>query len=544
MKLQGTKARRHEGTKWWNGRFAAGLSLVSALADLLFTPCLRASVPPCLPRARRHEGTKWLALLAMLVVAGVARAEGEWRLDDELHYVIEMGGARAGEMVLRIESDGERYRTRTDMDMRLRRGPIEIGIEMSSTFVETTAGAPLEMEMRQKLASQPVATRYVFEGDQVRVTTRQAGRETEELQPAPPTPWLTPMAVHRLWLGKLAGDAESFSYATIDGQLGLQPVEFTHVRVGREMAEVNGAEAVPVTVFETTTSLLPTKGTDKYTDDGTLVYQETNMGVGSMVLRLVSAEEARAVAGGPAPELLIETFVEPNGRFADVRHASKAVLRLRVRDGDMPELPAAGAQRVRRVDGRTLELTIDVDDALPAPPGDERDDAYTRASGMIDADDPLVRRLAERYGEGATPAERAEALRSAVRRLVEDKGLDTAFATASEVARLRRGDCSEHAVLLCALLRAAGIPARVAIGLVYADQFMGHDAIFGWHMWTQGLIDGRWVDFDATLPQRYHAGHVLTATSALAEGAVDTQLAATLMLMGNLEIDIEGVNAE
>ncbi len=63
-------------------------------------------------------------------------------------------------------------------------------------------------------------------------------------------------------------------------------------------------------------------------------------------------------------------------------------------------------------------------------------------------------------------------------------------------------------------------------------------------MWTQALIDGRWVDFDATLPGRYHAGHVLTATSPLAEGAIDTELAATVILMGNLEIDVVHVGHE
>ena len=37
-------------------------------------------------------------------------------------------------------------------------------------------------------------------------------------------------------------------------------------------------------------------------------------------------------------------------------------------------------------------------------------------------------------------------------------------------ARTRSGDCSEHAVLLTALLRARGIPARVSHGLVYLEQ--------------------------------------------------------------------------
>ena len=91
------------------------------------------------------------------------------------------------------------------------------------------------------------------------------------------------------------------------------------------------------------------------------------------------------------------------------------------------------------------------------------------------------------------------------------------------------------------MLRADGIAARVASGLVYADQFAGSDDIFGWHMWTQALIDGHWVDYDATLPTRYHAGHVLTGTSSLADGQGATEMASMIMLMGNLEIDVQDV---
>ena len=95
-----------------------------------------------------------------------------------------------------------------------------------------------------------------------------------------------------------------------------------------------------------------------------------------------------------------------------------------------------------------------------------------------------------------------------------------------EGARAAEGDCTEHATLLCAMLRADGIPARVGSGLIYADRFAGEEEIFGYHMWTQALleIDGqeRWVDLDPTLPSRaFDATHIAVATSSLAAGAID-----------------------
>ena len=84
----------------------------------------------------------------------------------------------------------------------------------------------------------------------------------------------------------------------------------------------------------------------------------------------------------------------------------------------------------------------------------------------------------------------------------------------------------------------------MAIGLVYAETFLGHEDIFGWHMWTQALIDGHWVDLDATLGRRYHAAHVLTAVSSLEKGGMDATFASTIMLMGNLEIDVVDIGYE
>jgi transglutaminase-like putative cysteine protease len=67
--------------------------------------------------------------------------------------------------------------------------------------------------------------------------------------------------------------------------------------------------------------------------------------------------------------------------------------------------------------------------------------------------------------------------------------------SAREVLRTMRGDCNEHAVLLAALARAAGIPARVAAGAVYLDDG------FYYHAWTELWLDGRWISADPVFDQ-------------------------------------------
>ena len=186
-------------------------------------------------------------------------------------------------------------------------------------------------------------------------------------------------------------------------------------------------------------------------------------------------------------------------------------------------------------------------DPSAATTAEREDEALLASTPMVDAADPLIvdlaARTAARVRNGGLSA-RAEALRRAVHRHITRKDMASAFASASETARTQSGDCSEHAVLLCALLRAEKIPARVASGLVYADSFAGERNVFAWHMWTQALIDGRWIDLDATMAApAFSAAHILTGTTDLARGALSDELTNMITLMGNLDIEVIEVSA-
>jgi hypothetical protein len=77
-----------------------------------------------------------------------------------------------------------------------------------------------------------------------------------------------------------------------------------------------------------------------------------------------------------------------------------------------------------------------------------------------------------------------------------------AMAPADEVAKTLTGDCTEYSMLAAAMCRAAGVPSRTAIGLVYVDAPSPRQPFFGFHMWTEVWINGEWIGIDATLNQR------------------------------------------
>src|SRR5690606_4619589 len=115
----------------------------------------------------------------------------------------------------------------------------------------------------------------------------------------------------------------------------------------------------------------------------------------------------------------------------------------------------------------------------------------------------------------------------------------TLFATSREAIRDLKGDCSEASILTAALLRAAGIPARVMLGYASPGQgvWIGHAWVEAW----LGGADGGWVGVDAAL-REFPAGPHRVALVALS-GREDMKAAATnLMLstLNNLDIGIEG----
>ena len=96
------------------------------------------------------------------------------------------------------------------------------------------------------------------------------------------------------------------------------------------------------------------------------------------------------------------------------------------------------------------------------------------------------------------------------------------------------GDCTEHAVLVAALCRASGVPARSASGLMW----IGKEA--GYHQWTEVWV-GKWLPVDATLdavgtpPAYLHFGFA-------DEGALSGETTARMMrFFGRAKVSVASV---
>jgi transglutaminase-like putative cysteine protease len=128
-----------------------------------------------------------------------------------------------------------------------------------------------------------------------------------------------------------------------------------------------------------------------------------------------------------------------------------------------------------------------------------------------------------------------------VHRELKSKNFSTALASAAEVAKTLEGDCTEHAILLAAMLRAERIASRVAVGVVYLE----NEGAFGGHMWTEAFVDGRWLSLDPTLGRGgIGAAHIKLAECDFSDDAPSpvTSFLPLFNLMGNMKIEV--VSAE
>lgn len=258
-------------------------------------------------------------------------------------------------------------------------------------------------------------------------------------------------------------------------------------------------------------------------------------------------ERAKAAATKAPVDLGKSTLVAVEPPLENAHQAKQIRYRARLTEGDVAAaFPAGEGQQVRKLDDGSAEITVTAvrPDTLlspgftPTPPTDRE----RHPNSVVQSDDPEVQKLAAAAAGAETdPWKVAVALESLVRQKMNvaapGAGFDfsKAFASAAETARTLRGDCTEHAVLLCAMLRARNIPARTVMGLVYVP---GAQA-FGYHLWTEAWINDRWIPLDATVGQGGTSAAYLKLTDAHLDGVDSfTAFLPLLQIVGRLKIEV------
>jgi hypothetical protein len=212
-----------------------------------------------------------------------------------------------------------------------------------------------------------------------------------------------------------------------------------------------------------------------------------------------AADEATALKPHAAYRLLPATMSKSPFRISDPQAGRHIRYRFGFRDGLDFALPETGEQRAAAAEpGAVVDVCSDCGPGLPTDPAYLAD--ALKPTPWLQSDDARLKALAAPVTRmKVSDARKMALLLEAARPYLAHIDF-TGHYSALETLKRRSGDCTEAAVLLAALGRAAGIPTKVANGVVYSrERYHGVGDAFLPHSWTLAYVDGRWKSFDLAL---------------------------------------------
>ena len=305
------------------------------------------------------------------------------------------------------------------------------------------------------------------------------------------------------------------------------------VDVGKR--ELVGDSGRPVPAFRVEMQFAGLRTTSWVTDTGDVVREDSPLG---LVTVRETAERARAMAVPDTVQrdMYDAAAVVPAGRERIDEPRDVRRLRVRLDGADLSSADLNGGSQTftRSPTTATIE-TVDPRTLTPRE-GDPAAASYLGPETFIESDDPaIVAEARQAVGDLSGRRAQAERLTRFVNGLLEKKPT-VSIPSAREVLRTRVGDCNEHTALFVAMARAVGIPARIAVGLVFVR------GAFYYHAWPEVYLEesrgrGLWLPVDPTLNQfPADATHL-----RLARGGLDKQTA-ILPLIGRLKMTVLDVD--
>lgn len=483
-------------------------------------------------------------LLVWPALAGCADSTPNWKVQRETWDIYMIKGTRvgygrttvseaveSGRKVVRIEGLNhlaiKRFGQRTEQDMRF-------------TSIETPDGKVIRFESEIQQGATPMRTTGRVVGDRLQMETTTLGKTTSTS-----IPWSAeyggPLAVEQTLRREPMQPGQHRTLCALDATLNQVAT-----------IEMNAKDYESVKLPAGTQDLLRIDTVTGFPDGQTLKMnvwcdrtgEALKTRTSAMGLEQSRATKALALEKTDLGDLDLGTDIAVKVSRRLVRPHDTKQIRYRVElDGSDPAgiFVSGPSQRIKSTGAHAAELTVYAlrpgrSGGNPKAAHDPPTDDDRQPNNLIQSDHAKIVAMSRKAaGDEKDPWRVAQALERFVNQYIKQVDFSQAFATAAEVAEKPVGDCTEHAVLLAALARARGIPARVAIGLVYMQ---GRQS-FGYHMWTEVYVDRRWTALDATLGKGgIGAAHLKLAHSSLKGGSAYGSFLPIIRVIGRLKIEI------
>jgi len=487
---------------------------------------------------------RYLLYICLVLAAAVSpeSASGETE-----YFAVFMEGKKVGHAILsRVVVDGK-VTTTEEVSITISRADVPVSINTTETSIETTDGKPLGFESVQQLSMMTMkASGTVNEQGTVNLTVTSMGTEQKSTFEWPSG---AVMAEGLRLIQLKKGLKEGLRYAARVFSPGILQAVEAEIYVGAKR-NVDLLGRIVALTEVVTTIRMPGAGeivSTGYVDDN-LRLQKNIMPMMEMRIELVACAKAFALGQNDVLEVIDKMFLVSPEPLEDISLAKSIRYHLSPR-------PGAGSFTIPSGDNQIMQQLVNGGAILTvrpaaAPAGARfpykgRDKTILEAmkpTRFLQSDRKEIVDLARRaVGSGKDATEAVKRIESFVGEYITEKDFSVGYASAAEVVASKQGDCSEHAVLVAAMCRAIGIPARVVTGLVYAKEFAGRKNVFGCHAWSEVYVGDKWIGLDATrAPNGFGPGHI-----ALAAGDGDSaDLLGLASTLGRFKIDKVIINKD
>ena len=415
--------------------------------------------------------------------------------------------------------------TRSTSKSRIKIDLIGSSVEQNiDSVTESVAGRPVRMSSRVESAGRFQTLDAVFGAKTVKIETNNNGTKRQQELDIPTEGTIVddplnefvskkvdPGTVKTFWI--LDPTTASFIKNTVS-VLGVQEVDVRGKTVRANALKIDDPR-MTMTAY--------------ISDSGEMVKASTTIG---FEMWPITEEEALAKSENTKqPDLAELTSIKTTPVLKNPADLLKLKMRLTVKD--VKNIPSDDFQTAKK-DGNNWIIDVhpqiyDKAKSISIAKAGAQKKEWTKASLNIPSDSKRFRDLAKKViGKRTDVKTAAAALRGYVYNTMSPNAGIGVLRDANEVLDSKEGVCRDYAILMATLCRAAGIPTRLASGLV------NWDGPFYYHAWVEVWTGYTWLPFDATyLKNQVSAAHV-----KLAQGNVDS--AFTFTVLGGASIDVLG----
>lgn len=456
----------------------------------------------------------------------------------DVWYEVYLGEAKVGYAHLLMYQDGDRVKSENEFVMQMSRAGQGIEVSVEQETLEKMNGQLIEFSTTINMAGIPVVKKGWVEGRSLVVYEKQifTGKRNRYFFDSEAV--MSWGLQRKLMEQGFMEAGKTYEIKVYSPDLGMKvPVLTKIVCYGRKEIKPRGKK---ISAYEVDMEMKSSFGSilTKSWFDPQGIGVQIKMEMGGMNILLVKVPEKKATTmEEEAHEILINSVI-PLNKPLSLESEKNAFILETIRGEWKGQLFEGPHQIVEQRNNKSVQVMVFRDQGVTSVKEEIEANSFLEPNLYIDTSDLVIRRLAEKAkGNAASPFEIAEELTFFVRNYITSKNFSVGFATASEVARTRKGDCTEHSVLLAALGRVLGIPSRVATGIVFANHFEGMQNVLVYHMWTQFYLNGMWTNYDSALG---HAGcpadRIVFSVSSLEEEKMVESMIQVMRLINNLKV--------